>query len=116
MNGKVFNLLLFTSVTQSALCPILSAIRIFGIFTHAELKRRRFWDILSRQIQQRGQDYIDRCTFRNKPFGADDNAILPASYPVEEVQDIQGAESLPEKVSEEDMKEVSSDPVSFGKG
>jgi len=65
----------------------------------------RFWDTLSQQLQNKGPDYIAKCTFRNKPLNTGDNTILPASFsqlPVQEVQEI-----VPlVKVCEEDLKNV----------
>lgn len=81
---------------------------MFGIFTHAQLDHGRFWDSLSRQLQQRGPDYINRCTFRNKPLNIGDNVISPAVFPPlpDLVQDIPQTAHLV-KVREEDMKNVS---------
>jgi len=81
---------------------------MFGIFTHAQLDHGRFWDSLSRQLQQRGSDYIERCTFRNKPLHTGDNVILPAVFPPlsDPAQDIPQAAQLV-RVREEDMKNVS---------
>ena len=89
--------------------PTLAVIRMFGIFTHAQLGRVRFWDSFSRQLQQRGPDYIERCIFRNKPLTIGDNVILPAVFPPlsHHDQDISQAATLV-KVREEDMKNVSS--------
>lgn len=86
--------------------PPFTAIRIFGIFTHAQLRHRRFWDTLSQQLQKRGPDYIERCTFRNKPLNTGDNVILPALFPPlsYQVQDTQAVPLI--KVREEDMKDV----------
>lgn len=81
---------------------------MFGIFTHAQLDHGRFWDSLGRQLQQKGPEYIERCTFRNKPVTTGDNVILPAVFPPlsNPVQDVPEAGSLV-KVREEDMKNVS---------
>ena len=81
---------------------------MFGIFTHAEFRRKGFWDSLSGQLQKRGPDYIDRCTFRNEPLSAGGNVMLPALFPPLpcQVQDIPQAAPLV-KVSEEDMRDVS---------
>ena len=81
---------------------------MFGVFTPAQLHRRRFWDILSRQLEQRGSEYIGRCTFRNPSLSASDNVVLPALFPLSpyQVQGIPPAAQLI-KVSEEDIKEVS---------
>ena len=81
---------------------------MFGIFTHAQLDHGRFWDNLSRQLQQRGSNYIERCTFRSKPLHTGDNVISPAVFPPlpDLVQDVPQAAHLV-KVREEDMKNVS---------
>ena len=83
-------------------------IRIFGVFTLAKLHHAQFWDSLSRQLQRRGPDYIERCTFRNKPLSVGDNVILPAQFPPlpYQVEDVPQDEPLV-KVSDEDMKDVS---------
>ena len=65
----------------------------------------RFWDTLSRQLQNKGPDYIARCTFRNKPVNTGDNVILPASFPQSPVQEIQETAPIV-KVREEDLKNV----------
>jgi len=80
---------------------------MFGIFTHAQLDRGRFWDSFSQQLQHQGPDYIERCTFRNKPLSTGDNVILPAVFPPlsHQVQDVPQAMLV--KVREEDMKNVS---------
>ena len=85
-----------------------TVIRMFGIFTLAQLHHGQFWDSLSRQLQRRGSDYIDRCTFRNKPLSTGDNVILPAQFPPlpYQVEDVSWDEPLV-KVSEEDMRDVS---------
>jgi len=81
---------------------------MFGIFTLAQIHHGGFWDSLSRQIQQRGPDYIERCTFRNEPLSGGYNVILPALFPPlpYQAQDVPQAAPLI-KVSEEDMKDVS---------
>ena len=59
-------------------------------------------------MQQRGPDYIDRCTFRNKPLSAGDNVILPAMFYLSPNQDRDVPQAAPlVKVSEEDMADVS---------
>lgn len=85
---------------------ILSAIRMFGVFTHAQIDHGGFWDTLSQQIQQGGPQYIDRCNFRNKPISPGDNTISPASFPPLPPQDAPPVDPLI-KVSEEDIKNVS---------
>ncbi|KAI0757678.1 hypothetical protein C8Q80DRAFT_1134850 [Daedaleopsis nitida] len=55
-------------------------IRVFGIYTHAQLDRR-FWDCMSRQLERRGAEYRKRCTFRNPPVNRGDKVYTPASWP-----------------------------------
>lgn len=82
------------------------AIRVFGVFTHAQLDHGGFWDTLSHQLQQGGPQYIERCNFRNKPINLGDNVISPATFPPLPIQDTPPVEPLI-KVSEEDIKAVS---------
>ena len=91
---------------QIMISPTSAVIRMFGIFTHAQLDRGRFWDSFSQQLQHRGPDYVKRCIFRNKPINAGDSVILPAMFPPLSHQDIPQAVTLV-KVREEDMKNVS---------
>lgn len=81
---------------------------MFGVFTHAQLDRGRFWDSFSCQLQHQGSEYIERCTFRNKPLNTGDNVILPAVFPplLHQVNDVPQAATLV-KVREEDIKNVS---------
>ena len=81
-------------------------IRVFGVFTHAQIGHGGFWDTLSQQLQQGGAQYVERCTFRNKPLIPGDNVILPAMFPPLQIQDTPRANPLI-KVSEEDIKTVS---------
>ena len=88
---------------------ILAVIRMFGIFTHAQLGRGRFWDTLSRQLEHRGPDYVERCTFQNGLQSTGDFVtILPVVFPLlkHQVQDAPQAAKL-DKVREEDIKNVS---------
>ena len=65
----------------------------------------RFWDTLSRQLENKGPEYTARCTFRNKPLNTGDNVILPARFPQLPVQEVQ--ETVPlVKVCEEDLNNV----------
>jgi len=81
---------------------------MFGIFTHAEIRRKRYWDTLSQQLQQWGPEYIKRCTFRSEPLSAGDNVILPGLFPQfpYQIQVMPQAAPLV-KVSEDYMKDVS---------
>ncbi|KAI0353177.1 hypothetical protein OH77DRAFT_1497420 [Trametes cingulata] len=55
----------------------LPLIRIFGIYTHAQLDRR-FWDAMSRMLECQGSEYKkrERTTHRRG-----DNVVLPARFP-----------------------------------
>ena len=81
---------------------------MFGVFTHAQLRRGQFWDSASQQLEQQGPDYIKRCTFRNEPLSTGDNVISPAVFPVSScrVQDTPQTTPLV-KICEEDMQDVS---------
>lgn len=84
----------------------LAVIRVYGVFTYTQFHERQFWDSLSQQLQQRGSDYIERCTFRDQCTS--DGVTLPAFFPPSplRVRDIPQATPLV-KVCEEDMKDVS---------
>ena len=84
----------------------LPVIRMFGVFTHAQLDHGGFWDTLSQQLQQGGSEYVERCTFRNKPLSPGDNVILPAVFPPLSIKDTSEVNPLI-KVNEEDIKTVS---------
>lgn len=81
-------------------------IRVFGVFTHAQIDHGGFWDTLSQQLQHGGAQYIERCTFRNKPLSPGDNVILPATFPPLPIQDTPRVEPLI-KTNEDDIKIVS---------
>ncbi|KAI0089815.1 hypothetical protein BDY19DRAFT_86920 [Irpex rosettiformis] len=55
-------------------------IRIFGIYTHAQLSRN-FWDAVSKQISGKGKEYRKRCVYRTKPVNARDKVYSPAVFP-----------------------------------
>ena len=75
-----------------------TVIRVFGIYTHAQLDRR-LWDLVGYQLSRTGKEYQrrcvsyvrnvalpklpwnDRCTFRASPRHKGDKVIPPASFP-----------------------------------
>ncbi|CAL1697343.1 unnamed protein product [Somion occarium] len=59
------------------------AIRIFGIYTHAQLDRR-FWEAVGMQLAGKGKEYRKRCIFRNPSYHPGDNVVAPASFPAQE--------------------------------
>jgi len=106
MNAKVLPLSILSP--RLTWLSALTVIRMFGIFTIAQLHHGRFWDSLSQQLQKRGPGYIKRCTFRNKPLTVGEDIILPAVFPSlpYQIRDIPQAMPLV-KVREEDLKDVS---------
>ena len=69
------------------------------------MDRGSFWNTVSRQLQNKGQDYIQKCTFRNKPLNTGDNSIAPASFSWSPIQEVQTSVPLV-KACEEDLKNV----------
>ncbi|KAH9945568.1 hypothetical protein B0H21DRAFT_877321 [Amylocystis lapponica] len=55
-------------------------IRIFGIYTHAQLDRR-FWEGVGYQLGRKGKEYRARCLFRNRPQVRGDKVFKPGSWP-----------------------------------
>lgn len=82
-----------------------SAISVFGIYTHAQMGHASFWNTLSRQLENKGPEFIARCTFRNKPLNTGDNVVLPASFPQLPTQEVQEIVPLV-RDCEEDLKNV----------
>jgi hypothetical protein len=82
----------------------LPVIKIFGIYTHAQIDKR-LWDSMGRQLGRKSKEYRDRCTFRNRPHHAGDNVILPACFPPpEKTADVT---SVVPELPKEDLEEVS---------
>jgi len=78
-------------------------IKIFGIYTHAQLDKR-LWDSISAQLCRKGKEYRDRCVWRNKPVNTGDNVFTPASFPALEATlevDTSRVPSLPDDTLEE---------------
>ncbi|KAJ7222624.1 hypothetical protein GGX14DRAFT_558715 [Mycena pura] len=57
------------------------AIKIFGVYTHAQMGRVSFWDSIGRELGKKGKEYKDRCAFRQRPHHAGDNVFSPRIYP-----------------------------------
>ncbi|KAL5518531.1 hypothetical protein ACEPAH_213 [Sanghuangporus vaninii] len=55
-------------------------IRVFGIFTHAQMDNR-MWASLSAQLATKGSEYRRRIDYRKKPQAIGDNVYLPQSWP-----------------------------------
>ncbi|KAF8460963.1 hypothetical protein DFH94DRAFT_790038 [Russula ochroleuca] len=56
------------------------AIRVFGVYTHAELDKR-LWEAMGYQLLRKGREYQKRCTFRADPLHKGDKVVPPASFP-----------------------------------
>ncbi|KAL0950586.1 hypothetical protein HGRIS_007378 [Hohenbuehelia grisea] len=81
-------------------------IRIFGIYTHTQLKHGKVWDSISRQLSKKGKEYRRRCIFRNSPVVPGDNVFSPASFPA---QDDEAEEVVdPLDLPKEDLDELHS--------
>ena len=102
VNARVHQLSVWPIVAYRA----LSVIPMFGVFTHAQLDHGGFWDTLGQQLQQGGAEYVERCTFRNKPLSPGDNVISPAIFPPLPIQETPHVDP-PIKASEEDIETVS---------
>ena len=70
------------------------------------MDRVRFWDTLSRQLENKGPEYAARCTLGNSPSNAGDSSIPPASFHTLSIEEVQETTPLV-KVCEEDLKNVS---------
>ncbi|THG96062.1 hypothetical protein EW026_g5704 [Hermanssonia centrifuga] len=55
-------------------------LRIYGIYTHAQLDRR-FWDAVGQHLAGKGREYRKRCVYRRAPHHPGDNVYLPQSFP-----------------------------------
>ncbi|KAG5636544.1 hypothetical protein H0H81_007674 [Sphagnurus paluster] len=60
-------------------------IRIFGVYTHAQLDDR-LWHSIGRQLGKKGKEYKRRCMHRERPVNTGDNVFLPASFPPMQVE------------------------------
>ena len=90
--------------------PLAIVIKIFGIYTHAQIDKR-LWDSMGRQLGRKGKEYRDRCTFRNRPHHVGDNVIMPACFPPpEKTADVT---SVPPELPKEDLEEVSESDVGY---
>nr|GAT46622.1 predicted protein [Mycena chlorophos] len=57
------------------------AIKIFGVYTHAQIGRVTFWDTMGRELAKKGKEYRDRCAFRQRPVHAGDHVFAPGTFP-----------------------------------
>ncbi|KAJ7836348.1 hypothetical protein B0H14DRAFT_2794293 [Mycena olivaceomarginata] len=64
-----------------ATLTIGKAIKIFGVYTHAQIGRVSFWDTMGRELGKKGKEYKDRCAFRKRPDHAGDHVFHPSIFP-----------------------------------
>ena len=79
-------------------------IRIFGIYTHAQMDQR-LWDSIGQQLGRKGKEYRRRCIYRNRPLHAGDNVFTPACFPAAEDANGDDALIIPE-LPRESLEEV----------
>ncbi|KAH7337987.1 hypothetical protein B0J17DRAFT_706450 [Rhizoctonia solani] len=61
-------------------------IRIYGVYTHAQLDNR-LWSLISHyHIGRRGKEYRRRCLYRETPRAPGQNVTLPAHFPYEDTE------------------------------
>ncbi|CAA7264670.1 unnamed protein product [Cyclocybe aegerita] len=80
-------------------------IKIFGIYTHAQIDRR-LWDSIGHQLARKGKEYRQRCLFRNHPNSAGDNVFSPACFPPAEKAEEE--ESVVPQLPRESLEEMHS--------
>ncbi|KAI0757655.1 hypothetical protein C8Q80DRAFT_1341060 [Daedaleopsis nitida] len=57
------------------------ALRIFGVYTHAQMRRSdSFWNTVARDLARQGSQYRQRCLERSKPRTTGNNIFLPITY------------------------------------
>ncbi|KAJ6614863.1 hypothetical protein B0H10DRAFT_2042924 [Mycena sp. CBHHK59/15] len=60
---------------------------IFGVYELTQLGRGSFWDSMGRELGKRGQQYRDRCMFRQYQVQRENHVFVPATFPApDEVQ------------------------------
>jgi hypothetical protein len=80
----------------------LPVIRIFGVYTHAQIGKR-LWSSMGYQLARKGKEYRRRCIAR-KRVQAGDNVFRPESFPSHQ-KDEKDAAIIPE-LPKEDLEEV----------
>ncbi|KAF8060885.1 hypothetical protein FPV67DRAFT_312197 [Lyophyllum atratum] len=60
-------------------------LRVFGIYTHAQLDNR-LWDSIGRQLGKKGREYRRRCMHRERPTHSGDNVYMPGTFPPLEIE------------------------------
>ncbi|KAJ7139395.1 hypothetical protein C8R44DRAFT_867547 [Mycena epipterygia] len=58
------------------------ALKVFGIYHHAQLNRGSFWNSMSRELGKRGEEYKERCSRRQPSFNTQE--FIPITFPAPE--------------------------------
>ncbi|KIK71556.1 hypothetical protein GYMLUDRAFT_33762 [Collybiopsis luxurians FD-317 M1] len=74
------------------------AIKIFGIYTHAQMDGR-MWHSIGQQLSRKGEEYRERCSVRNLAENADGQTFVPALFPP--LPEIQEEDESPNWLSED---------------
>ncbi|KAK0207964.1 hypothetical protein DFS33DRAFT_396866 [Desarmillaria ectypa] len=56
------------------------AVKIFGIYTHAQIDNR-LWSSISSQLRKKGREYRKRCAVRKRADQASKDTFIPAFFP-----------------------------------
>ncbi|KAF8139771.1 hypothetical protein EV363DRAFT_1497668, partial [Boletus edulis] len=75
-------------------------IKIYDVYTHTQLNR--IWDALGQHLAGKGEEYRQRCIFRNSPAHPGSDVYFPACFPPEELQN--ATKPVPPVLSNEDME------------
>ncbi|KAH8096882.1 hypothetical protein BXZ70DRAFT_944950 [Cristinia sonorae] len=78
-------------------------LRIFGIYTHEEM-RRPFWQQVGHRLGGTGAKYRARCKFRTKPSTKGDNVFSPMSWPRQDNAEPESVITLPKSCEDEDVE------------
>ncbi|KAK0444909.1 uncharacterized protein EV420DRAFT_1721414 [Desarmillaria tabescens] len=76
------------------------AIKIFGIYTHAQIDNR-LWSSISAQLRKKGKEYRKRCVARKRADQASKDTFIPAFFPPLPEVSPSDIESLPDLRPEE---------------
>ncbi|THU96851.1 hypothetical protein K435DRAFT_754482 [Dendrothele bispora CBS 962.96] len=68
------------------------AVKIFGIYTHAQMDYR-LWQSIGRHIVRKGKEYRERCLRRTHALNSDEHTFIPESFPP--LLDVQEETDLP---------------------
>ncbi|KAI0762352.1 hypothetical protein C8Q74DRAFT_1336826 [Fomes fomentarius] len=82
-------------------------IRVFGIYSHAQLDHSRLWDGVGRQLGRKGAEYRRRCNYRLRPLGGAGDVFVPGSWPPMDPSEQRPSTGLTD-IFKEDLEEMHS--------